>query len=134
MKEQERVFFFKMEQIRCKITSRYHFGRTSLVKQNGLEEPVSRQWVNHSILLFICNDASVRIGTHYWYDNYLNTNCSEFLPGFIMYNKGQLSAFGWSIVSKLDFSRRVEFPPKAAIFVCIFFFLSQSNNYLFSRF
>ncbi|CAF0984312.1 unnamed protein product [Adineta steineri] len=56
------------------------------------------------------------IGNHYWYDNYLDKNCSEFLPGFAMYNKGQLSAFGWSIVGKFDFSSRIEFPPKTAIF------------------
>ncbi|CAF1085166.1 unnamed protein product [Adineta steineri] len=55
------------------------------------------------------------MGNHYWYDNHLNKNCSEFLPGFALYNKGQLSAFGWIIVDKFDFSPRIEFPPKTAI-------------------
>ncbi|CAF1462502.1 unnamed protein product [Adineta ricciae] len=55
------------------------------------------------------------MGKHYWYNNHLDLNCSEVLPAFVMYNKGQLSAFGWSIMAKMDASQRVEFPPKAVI-------------------
>jgi hypothetical protein len=63
-------------------------------------------------------------GVHYWYDNHLNINCSTFLPNFLLYNRGQLSAFGWDIMSKTEFSRRTEFPPKAAILVSSFNFIT----------
>ena len=124
MKEQEQVSFFKMDRIHCNIPSRCHFGRVILAKQSGLEEPVTRRWASSLNFLVYLTWSSIRIGTHYWYDNHLNMNCSEFLPSFVMYNKGQLSAFGWSIVSKLDFSRRVEFPPKSAIHVRVFLAIS----------
>jgi hypothetical protein len=124
MKEQERVSFFKTAQIHFKILLKCRFGRTISVKQNGLKERVSIRWVNHTIFLLKCNNVFFKIGNHYWYDNHLNKNCSEFLPGFVMYNKRQLSAFGWSISNKLDFSRRIEFPPKAAILVRLLLFLT----------
>ncbi|CAF0866076.1 unnamed protein product [Rotaria sordida] len=48
------------------------------------------------------------MGIHYWYDNRLDKSCSDFFPSFLMYNKGQLSGFGWNIVANLNFSRRIE--------------------------
>ena len=70
-------------------------------------------------------------GNHYWYDNRLDTDCKQFFPSFLLYNKGQLSGFGWDIMKKLDHSRRTEFPPKTALMVHLSLsLLSKSNHSL----
>lgn len=65
------------------------------------------------------------LGNHYWFDNRLEINCEQFLPAFLLYNKGQLTGFGWDIARKLNISTQTEFPPKEAIFVSESYYISD---------
>lgn len=56
------------------------------------------------------------IGVHYWFNSRKDMSCDEFYPVFLLYNGGQLNAFGWAFQSALT-SPRVEHPPKATISV-----------------
>jgi len=38
-------------------------------------------------------------------------NCDEFFPVFLLYNNGELTAFGWVVLTDLS-SARYENPPK----------------------
>ncbi|CAF1227527.1 unnamed protein product [Rotaria sordida] len=55
------------------------------------------------------------MGIHYWYDNRIDSDCTTYFPGFLLYNKGKLTALGWVVFGKYDFTKRTEFPPYAAI-------------------
>ena len=78
---------------------------------------VSRRWVNGCSFRFDSFDQTFLLGVHYWYDNRIDTDCTRFLPAFLLYNRGQLSGFGWDIAKKLEFSRRTEYPPRTALMV-----------------
>jgi len=54
------------------------------------------------------------MGNHYWYNVRLDMSCNEFFPGFILYNKKQLNAFGWAINADLT-SPSYEHPPHSLI-------------------
>jgi len=47
----------------------------------------------------------VTMGKHYWYDLKDDMDCAEFYPNFILYNSGELTAFGWAINAPLTSSR-----------------------------
>ncbi|GFO13113.1 hypothetical protein PoB_003961800 [Plakobranchus ocellatus] len=36
------------------------------------------------------------MGKHYWYNTTKDMSCDEFYPVFLLYNGGQLNAFGWA--------------------------------------
>ncbi|CAF1323860.1 unnamed protein product, partial [Didymodactylos carnosus] len=55
------------------------------------------------------------MGVHYWYDNHLDADCDTFFPSFLLFNRGKLTGFGWSVVGKFEYSKRFEYPPTAAI-------------------
>jgi len=55
------------------------------------------------------------MGIHYWYDNRLDSNCAEYFPVFLMYNKGKLTGFGWVTFGKFEYTKRTEFPPLPVI-------------------
>jgi len=59
------------------------------------------------------------LGVHYWYDNRLDVACDLFFPSFLMYNKGKLTGFGWATAGKYEYTKRTEFPPLAALTVCL---------------
>ena len=52
---------------------------------------------------------------HYWYDNRLDLDCSVFFPAFLMYDKGQLAAFGWGVAGYYDNSNHTEHPPLSVL-------------------
>ncbi|XP_064652429.1 uncharacterized protein LOC135503070 [Lineus longissimus] len=37
------------------------------------------------------------MGQHYWYDYSENMSCDDFYPAFLLYNAGELNAFGWAL-------------------------------------
>ncbi|XP_071090508.1 uncharacterized protein [Haliotis cracherodii] len=53
------------------------------------------------------------MGEHYWYDARLNSPCNKFFPVFLLYNGGQLDAFGWAFMATIA-SPRFEYPPSRA--------------------
>jgi len=76
---------------------------------------------------------SICLGVHYWYDNRLDLNCDEIFPAFLLYNKGKLTGFGWTLIGKFEYSKRTEFPPLTAVMVLTFdiniFFNYQSITF-----
>ncbi|CAF1175274.1 unnamed protein product [Rotaria sordida] len=55
------------------------------------------------------------MGKHYWYDNRADMNCDEIFPSFLLYNKGKLTGFGWTLIGKFEYTKRTEFPPLATV-------------------
>ncbi|XP_059159843.1 uncharacterized protein LOC131943653 [Physella acuta] len=53
-----------------------------------------------------------RMGQHYSYRTSLNMKCEELFPMCVIYNKGQLNAFGWALQNDLP-SPRYEHPVQA---------------------
>ncbi|XP_064630711.1 uncharacterized protein LOC135489330 [Lineus longissimus] len=51
----------------------------------------------------------VTMGQHYWYDLRDDMPLDEFYPAFLLYNAGELNAFGWAMNVNLD-SPRYEHP------------------------
>jgi len=51
----------------------------------------------------------VSMGKHYWYDIKEDMNCDDFYPNFLLYNSGELTAFGWALNAPLT-SPRFEHP------------------------
>lgn len=54
------------------------------------------------------------MGVHYWYNIRKNMSCDEFYPVFLLYNGGQLNAFGWAFQAPMT-SPHMEHPPKSTI-------------------
>lgn len=52
---------------------------------------------------------------HYWYDNRLDADCTVFFPAFLMYDKGQLAAFGWGVAGNYRHSNHTEYPSLPAL-------------------
>lgn len=57
------------------------------------------------------------LGVHYWYNTRKDMSCDEFYPVFLLYNGGQLNAFGWAFQAPMT-SPHMEHPPKSTIKVC----------------
>ncbi|XP_045207827.2 uncharacterized protein LOC123559791 [Mercenaria mercenaria] len=52
------------------------------------------------------------MGTHYWYNISKDMSCEEVYPMFLLYDNGELNAFGWTIPMDLgNVSRSIENPP-----------------------
>ncbi|XP_012934569.1 uncharacterized protein LOC101848024 [Aplysia californica] len=49
------------------------------------------------------------MGKHYWYDLSEDMNCDDYFPVFLLYNNGELTAFGWALLTDLS-SQRYEHP------------------------
>ncbi|RUS82736.1 hypothetical protein EGW08_009516 [Elysia chlorotica] len=49
------------------------------------------------------------MGKHYWYDLSLDMSCDGMFPMFLLYNGGELNAFGWAMVANLP-SKHLEHP------------------------
>ena len=49
------------------------------------------------------------VGHHYWYNLTSDTSCDDIWPMFLLYNKGELNAFGWAFQELYD-SPRYEHP------------------------
>ncbi|KAH9524944.1 hypothetical protein Btru_028322 [Bulinus truncatus] len=49
------------------------------------------------------------MGKHYWYNLRTDTDCNKMFPVFLLYNKGELVAFGWALLTTLN-SPRYEHP------------------------
>lgn len=49
------------------------------------------------------------MGKHYWYNLSENMNCDDFYPAFLLYNSGELTAFGFALGANLN-SPRYEHP------------------------
>ncbi|XP_074660042.1 uncharacterized protein LOC141912629 [Tubulanus polymorphus] len=47
----------------------------------------------------------ISMGMHYWYDISTDMNCDNFLPAFILYNKGRLNGFGFAFNTDIKSSR-----------------------------
>ncbi|KAK3690946.1 hypothetical protein RRG08_021643 [Elysia crispata] len=43
----------------------------------------------------------ITMGVHYWYDIKPDMDCDTFLPVFLLYNGGELNAFGWAFLADL---------------------------------
>lgn len=50
------------------------------------------------------------MGTHYWYGISKKMNCADVAPFFLMYNKGVLGGWGFTVIADIS-SPRVEHPP-----------------------
>jgi len=50
------------------------------------------------------------MGKHYWYDLSDDMSCDDFYPSFLLYNSGELTAFGFALGTNLDSSPRYEHP------------------------
>lgn len=61
------------------------------------------------------------MGQHYWYGVTEDMDCEDFYPVFLLYNGGELNAFGWATAGFVD-SPRVEHPPNSKFFLEKFFF------------
>jgi len=53
----------------------------------------------------------VTMGKHYWYDLSKDMSCDDYFPAFLLYNAGELTAFGWALITDLT-SPRFEHPTK----------------------
>jgi hypothetical protein len=69
-------------------------------------------YINRSCMIQYCI-----LGVHYWYNTRKDMSCDEFYPVFLLYNGGQLNAFGWAFQAHMT-SPHMEHPPKATIKVC----------------
>jgi len=49
------------------------------------------------------------MGKHYWYNLSADLSCDSMFPVFLLYNGGQLNAFGWAMVANLP-SSHLEHP------------------------
>lgn len=49
------------------------------------------------------------MGKHYWYNLRADTNCDTIFPAFLLYSHGELTAFGWALLTNLT-SARYEHP------------------------
>ncbi|ESO93325.1 hypothetical protein LOTGIDRAFT_232745 [Lottia gigantea] len=54
------------------------------------------------------------MGQHYWYDMHRNSDCRQFFPMFLMYNRGELNSFGWAFLTNI-ISPRFEHPQRSVI-------------------
>ncbi|KAL3864991.1 hypothetical protein ACJMK2_006630 [Sinanodonta woodiana] len=54
------------------------------------------------------------MGVHYWYNLRVNMPCAEFFPVFLLYNQGELNAFGWALQSNIAGTQRLEHPPQSS--------------------
>ncbi|KAK3765271.1 hypothetical protein RRG08_051892, partial [Elysia crispata] len=43
----------------------------------------------------------VTMGKHYWYDVYSDSACESVFPVLLLYNGGQLNAFGWALLTDM---------------------------------
>jgi len=50
------------------------------------------------------------MGKHYWYNLSEDMSCDDFFPAFLLYNSGQLTAFGWALNTNVQPSKRYEHP------------------------
>jgi hypothetical protein len=93
---------------------------TGLWLQNGTD-PIQNSFlipINQSDIVstkWVQGQCFISMGLHYWYDNRLDLDCDFFFPVFLMYNKGELTGFGWATVGKYEFSKRTEYPPLSAL-------------------
>ncbi|XP_059178842.1 uncharacterized protein LOC131957982 isoform X1 [Physella acuta] len=51
----------------------------------------------------------ISMGKHYWYNMNVGMNCDNIFPAFLLYNGGELTAFGWALIADLR-SPRYEHP------------------------
>jgi len=68
---------------------------------------------------FIKGKCFYGMGQHYWYDISNDMDCEDFYPVFLLYNGGELNAFGWATSGMVD-SPRVEHPPNSAFGLSFF--------------
>ena len=56
-----------------------------------------------------CTGRILFSGQHYWYNVTSDMSCEDFWPMFLLYNGGELNAFGWAFQGDLN-SPRYEKP------------------------
>ncbi len=61
------------------------------------------------------------LGMHYWYDNRVDQECDQIFPVFLLYNRNELTGFGWGLAGKYEFSSRTEPVPYNAVSVSIIY-------------
>lgn len=70
-------------------------------------------------------------GKHFWYDLRVDLDCNKAFPVFLLYNGGELTGFGWTMLTNLT-SPRYEHPTLAALAVrqctCILFPETKAEN------
>ncbi|KAK3599387.1 hypothetical protein CHS0354_036398 [Potamilus streckersoni] len=54
------------------------------------------------------------MGVHYWYNLRADMPCNEFFPVFLLYNEGELNAFGWALGTNIAGTQRLEHPPQSS--------------------
>lgn len=56
------------------------------------------------------------MGRHYFFNMTADMNCSDFVPMFLLYNKGVLNGFGWTMGGHITSSTgRLEYAPNALL-------------------
>ncbi|XP_057302199.1 uncharacterized protein LOC130636478 isoform X2 [Hydractinia symbiolongicarpus] len=56
------------------------------------------------------------MGRHYFFNMTANMNCSDFVPLFLLYNKGVLNGFGWTMGGHINSpTGRLEYAPNALL-------------------
>ncbi|KAK3609730.1 hypothetical protein CHS0354_011422 [Potamilus streckersoni] len=54
------------------------------------------------------------MGVHYWNNLHVDMPCNELFPVFLLYNKGNLNAFGWALQTNVPGTQRLEHPPPSS--------------------
>jgi len=62
-------------------------------------EQIPRQEPGLMNSLWTKGKCFITMGMHYWYNLSENMDCKDFFPVFLLYNKGELNAFGWALQS-----------------------------------
>lgn len=65
---------------------------------------------------FVKGKCFYGMGQHYWYAISNDMDCEDFYPVFLLYNGGELNAFGWATAGFLDTTGQtpeVEHPPNS---------------------
>ncbi|KAL3847552.1 hypothetical protein ACJMK2_018457 [Sinanodonta woodiana] len=55
------------------------------------------------------------MGVYYWYNLHVDMPCSDLFPVFLLYNEGELSAFGWALHANVAGSQRLEHQPTSSL-------------------
>lgn len=90
---------------------------TGLFFQNGtnpikdsIHIPMYQKELSHT--RWVRGKCFATIGTHYFYNVRDEMDCTSFFPGFLVYNRGKLTGFGWIVTGNYEFSERFEHPMK----------------------
>jgi len=88
-------------------------------KRDLLEIPLKEADVEAKTA-FVKGNCFYGMGQHYWHNISNHMDCEDFYPVFLLYNGGDLNAFGWATAGFID-NPRVEHPPNSEFGLGFFF-------------